>query len=82
MAELQQEVSKLIRDISSTRAIPVKSHAELGDYSYYDLIQEMADVEISLEYIRQIAEVSRIDIEECKRIKMTRLMNRIKKEDI
>lgn len=72
LAELQQEISKFIRGKISS-----KNSCNENDYTYYNLLQEICDVELGLWYIKKIANVSDEDVNLGKRVKMTRLYNRM-----
>lgn len=62
MAELIQEVSKELR----------------GKGDYFDLLQELADVQISICYIQQICKISDIDLMKAINVKIKRIENILK----
>lgn len=65
LAELQQSVSKVLR----------------GKEDTLNLIEELADVEIALEYIKKVTKVSKEDLEKMKRLKAERILKKVKEEN-
>lgn len=65
LAELQQAITKFLR----------------GKEDKLNLIEELADVEICLEYIKKSTGVSKEDLEKMKRFKAERILRKVKEEN-
>lgn len=66
LAELTQEISKNLREKDN----------------FYDVLQELADVQLGIYYVQELCNISNEDLRKAMNVKMRRLEETLKKEGI
>ena len=80
MRQTQEELAELIVAINKyERAIKDKEHPLWINYARKSVIEEMTDVLIMLDAVKEILDIKDEDIKSVRDFKMKRLLNRLKK---
>ena len=80
MRQTQEELAELIVAINKyERAIKNDGHPSYIAYTRKEVIEEMADVLIMLDAVKNILDIQDEEIEHFRAFKLSRLLNRLKK---